>query len=128
MTASKFVDPRFVDTCTWSARPETQLGQGRIRAGVKGHHKREGAQMMEIKSRLTSVTDRERWAARGALLVAKAKATKAVWFPPKPEDTGKKAASTAKKASKRTARKTTRAAKKTANGTKKAAVARQTKA
>ena len=80
---------------------------------------------MDIKSGLRNVADRERWAARGASLVAKAKATKAVWFPPRPEETGKKTASTAKKASKRTARKTTRAAKKTANGTKKATAARQ---
>ena len=42
--------------------------------------------MIEIKSGWKSVTDRERWAARGASFVAKAKATKAVWFPPKPED------------------------------------------
>jgi hypothetical protein len=92
--------------------------------GDKGHHNREGAHVLDIKSGLRNVTDRERWAARGASLVAKAKATKAVWFPPTPEDTGKKAASTAKKASKRTTRKTTRAAKKTANSTKKAAASR----
>ena len=84
--------------------------------------------MIEIKSRLKSVTDREKWAARGASFVAKAKATKVVWFPPKPVETGKKAASTAKKATKRAtkkttgaAKKTTGAAKKTTNGTKKVA-------
>ena len=64
--------------------------------------------MIEIKSRWKSVTDREKWAARGASFVAKAKATKVVWFPPKPVETGKKAASTAKKA----AKKSTGAAKK----------------
>ena len=53
--------------------------------------------MIEIKSGWKSVTDRERWAARGASFVAKAKATKAVWFPPKPADAGKKAASTARR-------------------------------
>ena len=58
--------------------------------------------MIEIKSRWQSVTDRERWAARGASFVTKAKATKVVWFPPKPVETGKKAASTAKKATKKT--------------------------
>jgi hypothetical protein len=71
--------------------------------------------MIEIKSGWKSATDREKWAARGASFVAKAKATKVVWFPPKPVETGKKAASTTKKATK----KTTGAAKKTTNGTKK---------
>lgn len=74
--------------------------------------------MIEIKSSWKSVTDREKWAARGASFVAKAKATKVVWFPPKPVETGKKAASTAKKATKRATKKTTGAAKKTTNGTK----------
>jgi hypothetical protein len=74
--------------------------------------------MIEIESQWKSVTDKDKWAARGASFVAKAKATKVVWFPPKPEQTGKKAASTAKKATKRTTKKTTGAAKKTAGGTK----------
>ena len=82
--------------------------------------------MIEIKSRLKSVTDREKWAARGASFVTKAKATKVVWFPPNPAETGKKAASTAKKATKRATKKatktatkkTTGAAKKMTNGTK----------
>ena len=67
---------------------------------------------MDINSRLKGVTDREKWAARGASFVTKAKATKAVWFPPKPMETSKKAASTAKKTTKRAAKKTTGAAKK----------------
>ena len=79
--------------------------------------------MIEIKGRWKSVTDREMWAARGASFVAKAKATKAVWFPPKPVETGKKAGSTAKRATKRatkkTTKKTTGAAKKATNSTKK---------
>ena len=79
--------------------------------------------MIEIKSRLKSVTDREKWAARGASFVAKAKATKVVWFPPEPVETGKKAASTAKKTAKKTTKratkKTTGAAKKATNATKK---------
>ena len=73
---------------------------------------------MDINSRVKSVTDREKWAARGATFVTKAKATKAVWFPPKPVETSKKAASTAKKTTKRAAKKTTAAAKST-KGTKK---------
>lgn len=81
--------------------------------------------MTEIKSQWKSVTDRERWAARGASFVAKARATKVVWFPPKPVETGKKAASTAKKATKKTTKgatkKTTGAAKKTAGAAKKTA-------
>lgn len=75
--------------------------------------------MIESKSPWKSVTDREKWAARRASFVAKAKATKVVWFPPKPVEAGKKAASTAKKATKRVTKKTTGAAKKTTNGTKK---------
>jgi hypothetical protein len=75
--------------------------------------------MIEIKNGLKSVTDGEKWAARGASFVAKAKATKAVWFPPKPEETGKKTAATAKRATKSTTRKTTAAAKKSTGGTKK---------
>jgi hypothetical protein len=81
--------------------------------------------MIEIKSRWKSVTEREKWAARGASFVAKTKATKAVWFPPKPVETGKKVSSTATKttkkttgAAKKTAKKTTGAAKKATNGTK----------
>ena len=80
--------------------------------------------MIEIRSRWESVTDRERWAARGASFVAKAKATKVVWFPPKPVEAGEKAASTAKKATKkatkRTTKKATGAAKKTTGAAKKA--------
>jgi hypothetical protein len=71
--------------------------------------------MIEIKSRWKSVTDREKWAARGASFVAKAKATKVVWFPPQPVETGKKAASTAKTVTKKT---TGGAAKKATTGTK----------
>ena len=77
--------------------------------------------MIDIKSELKGVTDREKWAARGASFVAKAKATKVVWFPPEPVETGKKAASTATKATKRATRKTTGAAKKTGNSTRKVA-------
>lgn len=78
--------------------------------------------MIEVKDRLSSVADREKWAARGASFVAKAKATKMVWFPPGPEGTGKTAATTAKKATQRAsgaAKKTGRSAKKTP-GAKKA--------
>ena len=66
--------------------------------------------MLEIKNRWKSVTDKQKWAARGASFVTKAKATKVVWFPPQPIETGKQAASTVKK--------TTHTAKKTSNGTK----------
>ena len=79
--------------------------------------------MIEIKSRWKSITEREMWAARGASFVAKAKATKAVWFPPKPVENGKKVSSTAAKttkkttgAAKKTAKKTTRAAKNATTG------------
>src|SRR6478672_85576 len=75
--------------------------------------------MIDIKSGLQGVTDRGAWASRGASFVAKVKATKAVWFPPEPVQTGKKVASTAKKATKQTTKKTTGAAKKTTGTAKK---------
>ena len=59
--------------------------------------------MIEIKTLGKSITGRGKWAARGASFMAKAKATKVVWFPPKPVESGQKAASTAKKATKKTA-------------------------
>ena len=74
--------------------------------------------MIDIKSRMKGVTDKEKWVARRASFVAKAKATKVVWFPPKPVETGKKAASMTTKSTKRAAKKTTGAAKKTAKGSK----------
>ena len=75
--------------------------------------------MNEIKSRWKGVTDREKWAARGSSFVAKAKATKVVWFPPEALESGKKAASTAKKATTRATKKTTGAAKKSTGAAKK---------
>jgi hypothetical protein len=77
--------------------------------------------MIEIRSRWKSVADKEKWAARGASFAAKAKATKVVWFPPKPVETGKKTASSSKKATRGAAKKTTGAAKRTAQGTTKRA-------
>jgi len=53
--------------------------------------------MIEIKNRWKRTTDKQRWAARGASFVAKVKATKVVWFPPKPVENGKKTAATATK-------------------------------
>lgn len=72
--------------------------------------------MTVIQSGWKSVTDKEQWVARGASFVAKAKATKVVWFPPKPVEDGKKVASTAKKATTRTTKKTAGAAKKATTG------------
>jgi len=76
--------------------------------------------MVEITSHWNDVTDKEKWATRRASFVAKLSATKAVWFPPKPEATAKKAGATAKKATKRATRKTTSGAKKRATAAKKA--------
>lgn len=76
--------------------------------------------MTVIQSGWKSVTDKEQWLARRASFVAKAKATKVVWFPPKPVADGSKAASTATKASTRATKKTAGAAKKTAGAAKKA--------
>jgi hypothetical protein len=77
--------------------------------------------MTHLNSAWKSVTDRELWAPRGASFVAKVKATKAVWFPPKPAETGKKVASRAKKTTTGAANKTTGAAKKTTGAAKKTA-------
>ena len=63
--------------------------------------------MTDFKSAWKGATNREHWAARGATFVAKVKATKAVWFPPQPAETGKKAASGARKTTKRASKKTT---------------------
>jgi hypothetical protein len=97
-------------------RPTTQSESGQ--AANKGREQ----QMIGIKSRLEGVADKQKWRARGASFMAKVKATEAVWFPPKPAETGKKAASTAKKtakkATKKTSKKTTAAARK-ATGAKK---------
>ena len=62
---------------------------------------------MDLRSDLSRVTDRATWAGRGASFMAKLKATKAVWFPPKPVGTGKGAASAAKKTTKKAANKST---------------------
>jgi len=75
--------------------------------------------MIESKSRWKRVADKQKWAARGASFMAKVKATKLVWFPPKLEEAGKKTASRAKKATENPTKKTTGAAKKTTNSTKK---------
>src|SRR3954470_17773465 len=76
-------------------------------------------EMIEIMSPWKSVRDKEKWAARGASFVAKAKATKLVWFPPKAVETGKKVAATATEATRKTTKKTTDAAKKTGDAAKK---------
>src|SRR5262249_21381012 len=75
-------------------------------------------QMIGIKSRWDGVGDRQKWAARGATFMAKVKATKAVWFPPTPAETGSKTASTAKKTTKKATKKTAAAARKTAGAKK----------
>ena len=64
--------------------------------------------MTEFKSRWKSLTNRGQWAVRGSAFTGKVKATKAVWFPPKPLETGKKAASAAKEQSGKTTKKATR--------------------
>jgi len=84
--------------------------------------------MADIMSRVQGVTDREKWVERRVSFVAKLKATKAVWFPPAPVKSGKKAASTAKKTTGRAAKKTAGTAKKTTSRTKKASKAAAAKA
>jgi K+-sensing histidine kinase KdpD len=80
----------------------------------------EEPEMAEIKSRLKSVADREKWAARGASFVAKTKATKVVWFPPRPANVGKNAAATAKRTTKQSTGAAKKATKKSTGAAKKA--------
>ena len=79
--------------------------------------------MIDLKNRWKSATDQAAWNARGATFVAKVQATKAVWFPPGPTDTGKKTVAAAKKTTKGAARKTSGAAKKTTGTARKKSVA-----
>ncbi|GAA1957990.1 hypothetical protein GCM10009798_16910 [Nocardioides panacihumi] len=81
---------------------------------------------MELKSGLNGLTDRGRWSARGASFVAKLKATKMVWFPPDPADTGKAGAAAAKKTTKTAAKKSTGAARKSTSAAKKTGAAKKT--
>ena len=83
----------------------------KVTGGISAAHQWEEQKMTEIKGRLQGMADKEKWAARGASFMAKAKATKVVWFPPEPVDTGKKAAKRATRTTKRAA-KTTGGAKK----------------
>jgi len=68
--------------------------------------------MIEIKNRLKKATDKTTWAARGATFITKAKATKTVWFPPKPDQVGEQTAAKATQATKNTAARSTAAANK----------------
>ena len=81
--------------------------------------------MTEIKDRWKSVTNRPKWAARRASFGAKAQATKMVWFPPKPVDTGAKAGKKAASATRKATKKTTGAAKDTAGAAKKTGAAKK---
>lgn len=67
-----------------------------------------------------SVRNRAKWAARGASFLAKVKATKVVWFPPKPVETAKKTASTAEDETMRVAKTTSDALRRTTGTGKKA--------
>jgi hypothetical protein len=90
----------------------------------------EEQQMTEFKGRWKGVTDKEKWAARGASFLAKAKATKVVWFPPEPVESSKKAASRAKEASKKpsgAAKKSTKGATRKTKGAAKKSTGAATK-
>jgi len=76
-----------------------------------------GRDAMDLRRGLSTATDRTAWLGRGAASMAKLKATKTVWFPPKPAAAGK-AASTGKKTAKKAAKKTTRTVKSTTSGTR----------
>lgn len=83
--------------------------------------------MIEIKTQWKGVTDKEKWATRGASFLAKVKATKLVWFPPDPAETGEKAASTAKKTKKQASRRTGAARRTTTGATRATAPVRRSK-
>lgn len=74
--------------------------------------------MVDIKRGWKNVSDRGKWTARGATVVAKVKATKVVWFPPRPGNAGKAAASTTGKATKKGTKRPTRMAKQAINDRK----------
>jgi hypothetical protein len=76
---------------------------------------------MEFKRQLESVTDRDQWRVRGAEFVAKVKATKLVWFPPRPASAAGTAAGTAKKATKQATKKSTSATKRSTGAAKRSA-------
>ena len=66
--------------------------------------------MMNLKQVWHQAVDKQAWSARRTALMAKLGATKAVWFPPDPTSTAKKAASKGRKTTKKTAKKTARSA------------------
>jgi len=70
--------------------------------------------MFDVKSRLQTAANKEKWAARGASVMAKVKATKLVWFPPKPVEAGKDAVSAGSQATQNTGERITGAAQDTA--------------
>lgn len=74
--------------------------------------------MANIKTQWKTVTNKGKWTARVASFVAKAKATKLVWFPPKPAQTAKKTTSTTNQATKNTTEQTRGAVKATTASTK----------
>jgi hypothetical protein len=69
--------------------------------------------MVDIKRQWQSVANKNTWTARAATIVAKAKATKMVWFPPKPEQAGQRHAATTEQAAKNMPEQPTGAAKTT---------------
>jgi hypothetical protein len=77
--------------------------------------------MTDLKSRWSSVANQATWRARAGSFLAKLKATKLVWFPPKGGEIGQRSASSAKKTTKRATKKTAGTAKKTSGTAKKTA-------
>jgi hypothetical protein len=77
--------------------------------------------VINVQSHVKSATDRGLWKARGASFLAKVEATKAVWFPPQPASSGKKAGAAAKKTAKKATKRSSGAAKKTTSRARKSA-------
>jgi len=80
--------------------------------------------MMDLKHVWNQAMDKKSWTARRTTFVAKLGATKAVWFPPEPTGTAKKAAAKGRKTTKKAAGKTTRATTKAKRPTKQTASSR----
>jgi len=74
--------------------------------------------MFDVKTSWKAVTDRKAWSERRATLVARLKATQAVWFPSSAGGSSTKAVGTAKKASKTATKKASGTAKKGASAKK----------
>ena len=62
--------------------------------------------MIGFKNQWAGITDKQKWLERRTTLVAKLKATKMIWFPPKPVESGVATAAGATSAAKKSVART----------------------